>query len=627
MIFENLLFLRKINIFLKKTNKNYLQMFFLLFLSLFHLSQSDQVFINNDPNNNTNLRNGSLSAPFLSLKEANDHITASFPDKIDIFLMVSPFQTPNFFINSSDFFDNSSNFFNFSNNSNIANISLTPFFLKSCDLYKNCSSSAKIVINQKNFKFSVNLAISFTFLQIFINETNFQDGLFDFIGKVPERHIKFENCGIFSVFSKTINYFLYGFNLKELTLKNCNFTNLQVEASLFQILSYSAENTDIIIDNCFFDNVTFPYSDGLFFYFWGAENKNSIKSIISNIQITLTEKNSTFLWLGSNHSILIENFTYFFFENSDNDLKSFIFRESSNITLKNLKIDSKSKISMDFADFIFLSIFNSSFQAAVNLNFGGNSTIRLIQSFFASNIDFFLLKGQNYNKILLSNITCFLIDFNSNFSAENNNSSTSGLFNFGDYNYLILEDLVIEISTQKSYFHMSWFYMFNGVNNKGNSIVAYGTKIINRNKTFENYAFLNSSQKNNNFVTFYNGSSSCENCSENTENQCKRPSFLNFNGECTSCREKFENFTCKDCIYDENFDLICLSIGNLEEESGLSEATLIAIIIPSILGFLVIFMIILRFWCCKRKEDAKSVNLIKGTNSEDDLRQRVDVSV
>lgn len=599
-------------------------MIFLLFLSLFHLSQSYQVFINNDPN--TVSRNGSLSAPYLSLKEANDHITASFPDKIDIFLMVSPFQTPNFFINSSDFSEKNGCFFNFSNNSNIANISITPFFLKSCDFYKNCSSSARIVINKKNFKFSVNLAISFTFLQIFINESNYQDGLLDFIDKVPQRNIKFENCGIFGVFSKTINYFLYGFNLNELTLKNCNFTNLQVEASLFQILSYSAETSEIIIDNCFFDNVTFPYSDGLFFYFWGSEN--TIKSRFSNIQLNFTEKNATFLWLGSNHLILIENFTYNFSENSDNNLKSFVFRESSNISLKNIKIHSKSKISIDFSDFIFLSIFNSSFHGAVNLNLGSNSSIRLIQSYFASNIDSFLLQGENWNKILLSNVTCFLVDFTSNFSPENFNSSISGLFNFGDYNYLILEDLVIEISTTQSYFHMLWFYMFNGVNNKGNSIVAYGTKIINRNKTFETYAFLNSSQKNNNFVTFYNGSS-CENCSENTENQCKRPSFLNFNGECTSCREKFENFSCNDCIYDENFELICLSIGSLEEESGLSENTLIAIIIPSILGFLVVVMIILRVWCCKRKEVKKSINLIKETKtgSDEDIRQRLNTSV
>lgn len=598
-------------------------MLFLLFLSLFPLSQPYQIFINNDPNTNNTIfpRNGSLSAPYLSLTEANEHITAGFPEKIDIFLMVSPFQAPDFFIKSSDSSEKNSCFFNFSNNSNIANISLTPFLLKSCDFFKNCSSSAKIIINQQNLKFSVNLAISFSFLDILINESNYQDGLLDFIDKAPQRHIKFENCGIFGGFSKYINYFLYGFNLNGLTLKNCNFTNLLVEASLIQILSYSAENPGIIIDidNCHFENVTFPYNDGLFFYFWGAENP--IKSRFSNIFLNLTEKNATFLWLGSNHSILIENLSYYFTENSDNYcLKGFVFRESSNISLKNLEIHSKSRISIDFADFLQLSIFNSSFHDAVNLNVGSNNTIRLLQNNFSSKIDSFLMQGQNSNKILLSKVAFFLIDF----STEHSNSSISGVFDFGDYNYLVLEDLLIEITTQ-SYFHM--FFMFGGVKNQGNSIIAYGVKIINRNKTFESYAFLNSSQKNNNFVTFYNGSSSCENCSENSENQCKRPFFLNFNGECRSCRDKFENFSCNDCIYDENFDLICLSIGTSDDESGLSASTLIAIIVPSVLGLLVVILIILRVRSYKKKELNKSTNLMKETGSEEDIRQRLNTSV
>ena len=458
----------------------------------------------------------------------------------------------------------------------------------------------------------MNQEVKFHDIALFINCTaNLHSyGIFDFFFQNSlKNHLVFENCLISGALSKPLKKFLYVSGYFDLTLLNCEFKNFFFNSSMFEsnnsYLEFPQEYHQIKIESCRFSNIIFnqlvfgnsflilDYMD------WNNE-KNSVLLSIKHIDVNLTIMNQTFLSIYGQIYLSLENIAIV----TESKSTAIFMEQINEISIKNSYFESNST-SLQFRIASTISIENCSFKGLIPISID-NSKVRIVDSYFSTFIDGFIINFEDFVRIVFSNVTCNLAGIsNPSYLKSPNYPSVYGLFSFHNFvsrNFLIIKNLRVFILPTYVYYISAIFIMSSPALNyyaKVASILVYNLEITDIYNTFEDYFLTDPNLKNSVYLESYLNDDSClinnsRRCSKNEKIQCLAPNYLS-SINCIECKYSFKNGWCQNCAYNEDFELVCLQWAPWPTEN-------LTFLLPCILlpFFIFVFVIWMR-WRDKRR--------------------------
>ena len=189
---------------------------------------------------------------------------------------------------------------------------------------------------------------------------------------------------------------------------------------------------------------------------WNNE-KNSVLLSIKHVDVNLTIMNQTFLSIYGQIYLSLENIAIV----TESKSTAIFMEQVNEISIKNSYFESNST-SLQFRIASSISIENCSFNGLIPISID-NSKVRIVDSYFSTFIDGFIINFEDFVRIVFSNVTCNLTGIsNPSYLKSPNYPSVYGLFSFHNFvsrNFLIIKNLRVFILPTYVYYSSPIFIM------------------------------------------------------------------------------------------------------------------------------------------------------------------------